>query len=107
MVPSEAKKREKSEIRITLSDNMTDEVGDGAVAIQIENVLKEMNESFRAVATQGKQNNKSFIQDIPYFGEPQDYDRKKNIIPLTESIRFLQIVDTQTSKNDFTDGGKI
>ena len=75
---------------------------------EIKDVLKEMNESFKSVASQGKQNNTSaFIQDIPYFGEPQDYDKRKTIIPLTESVRFLQIVDTQTSKNDFTDSGKI
>ena len=76
-------------------------------AAQITAALDSMSASFKEICDQTKQNNKAFIQDLPFFGIPKEADSKNNIIPLNECVRFLQIIDTQTDKNDLQKQGRL
>ena len=67
--------------------------------------LETMTYSFKELSALSKQNNKACINDLPFFEIIKEPGNNKNIIPLTECFRFLQIIDTQTDMNDFTDAG--
>ena len=54
------------------------------VAEKLTYALETMTDSFKALCDQSKQNNKSFINDLPFFGIMKEADSKKNIIPLNE-----------------------
>ena len=69
--------------------------------------FKTMSDSFKEVGQQAKHNSTSFLGDIPYYGVPKDSDKTKNIIPLNEPTRFLDIVTVMTDKADFNETGKI
>ena len=110
--PAEAgTSRETQESESTVSNAIMN--GDGqqdpnlVAAGQIKSALDTMSESFKTLCDQTKQNNKSFIQDLPFFGILKESDSRKNIIPLNECTRFLQIINTQTDNQDFTEAGKI
>ena len=83
---------------ITISADMNEE----AIA-----AFKMMSDSFKEIGIAAKHNSTSFLGDIPFYGVSKDFDTKKNIIPLNEPTRFLDIVDLVTDKADFTAPGKI
>ena len=66
-----------------------------------------MAQGMRQIGVTARQNNTNFLSDIPYFGIPPAQDKRKTIIPLGETNRFLDIVDTVTDNDDFTVAGKI
>ena len=74
---------------------------------QIKQAFKEMSDSFKAVGLSAKHNSTSFLNDIPYFGVSPSSEKSKNIIPLNEATRFLDIIDLVTGKCAFDDAGKI
>ena len=69
--------------------------------------IRMMCDSFKEIGLAAKQNSTSFLSELPYFGVSQDFDPKKNIIPLNEPTRFLEIVNLVTDTADFTVAGKI
>ena len=81
-------------------------VGAGIMA-DVRQALIDMANAMHQVGTTARQNNTNFLSDIPYFGIPPSQDKKKSIIPLGETSRFLDIVDTVTNNDDFTVAGKI
>ena len=83
---------------ITITADMNEE----AIA-----AFKMMSDSFKEIGIAAKQNSTNFLGDIPFYGVSKDFDNKKNIIPLNEPTRFLDIVDLVTDKADFTAPGKI
>ena len=52
-----------------------------------------MSSAFKLLTDQGKQNNKTFINDLPYFGIIKDPSSNKNIIPLTDKNDFTNYVE--------------
>ena len=73
----------------------------------VRQALVDMANAMHQVGTTARQNNTNFLSDIPYFGIPPAQDKRKTIIPLGETNRFLDIVDTVTDNDDFTVAGKI
>ena len=69
--------------------------------------FKLMSDSFKEIGIAAKQNSTNFLGDIPFYGVSKDFDKNKNIIPLNEPTRFLDIIDLITDKADFTIPGKI
>ena len=64
--------------------------------------IESMSTSFETLSAQGKQNNKTFINDLPLFGIIKEPGNNRNIVPLSECKKFLQLIETATDKNDFT-----
>ena len=67
---------------ITITTDMNEE----AIA-----AFKMMSDSFKEIGIAAKQNSTNFLGDIPFYGVSKDFDNKKNIIPLNEPTRFLDI----------------
>ena len=78
-----------------------------AMNIQLQAALMAMSQSFNAMTDQAKQNNKTFLNDLPFFGVVKEPGERRNIVPLTECVKFIAMIDTETDKNDFTEEGKI
>ena len=77
------------------------------MAEELKAAFLDMANSFKEIGQTAKQNNTNFLGDIPFYGIPPSQDKKKSIIPLSESNRFLNLVDTVTERAEFTVAGKI
>ena len=78
-----------------------------AMNIQLQAALLAMTNSFNTMTDQAKQNNKTFLNDLPFFGIVKEPGEKRNIVPMTECVKFIALIDTATDKNEFTEAGKI
>ena len=74
---------------------------------QLKAVFTDMTNSFKEIGLAAKQNSTNFLGDIPYYGVSKDEAKNKNIIPLNEPTRFLDIIDVMTDKAAFNESGKI
>ena len=74
---------------------------------EIKAAFKDMTDSFKQIGLSARQNSTNFLGDIPYYGASKDSDKSKNIIPLNEPTRFLDIIEVMTDKAALTESGKI
>ena len=89
-------------IRVPDADNEMQDI-----ANEIKSAMMDVSQSMRQVGRTARQNNTSFISEIPYFGVPPETYKNKSIIPLNEPRRFLDTIDTLTDTEDFNEAGKI
>merc|ERR1711895_414346 len=77
------------------------------LANEMKSAMIDVSQSMRQVGRTARQNNSNLLSEIPYFGVPPDTYKNKSIIPLNESRRFLDTIDTLTDNEDFNEAGKI
>ena len=74
---------------------------------EMKSAMKDVSISMRQVGLTARQNNTNLLSEIPYFGVPPDTYKNKSIIPLNESRRFLDTIETLTDNEDFNEAGRI